>query len=114
MAKHRTPSVPARTKQDNANAKPSGTSNENTEVQPAITLSGNRRKDHFQIEVGGEVVELTHAALKALVKLVIARGGAASGFVRIPRLAIYRLRQTLDHALNKGFGERLIDRKSVV
>jgi len=76
---------------------------------PTITLSGNRSKDHFQIEVDGEVVELTHAALKTLVKLLIARAGAGSGFVRIPRLAIYRLRQTLDHALNPEIGEELIE-----
>ncbi len=79
-----------------------------TAALPRFTLSGDRRKDHFQIDIDGEGVELTHAALKAFVKLIVARGSTGSGFVHVPRVTVHRLRQALDHAFGE-LGDRLIE-----
>src|SRR5262245_42446472 len=74
-----------------------------------MTLTGNRRNDHFLIEFGGTPIKLTHATLKALVKLIIARGSPGSGFVSLPRVTVYRLRQSLGtqaaNLIETGCGE---------
>jgi len=75
-----------------------------------IMLTGNRSNDHFLIQLEGDPVALTHATLKALVKLIIARGSPGSGFVHVPRVTIHRLRQSLgreagDKLIETGCGE---------
>lgn len=65
---------------------------------PTIRLTGERRDEHFQVDVLGKTMQLTHGLLEALIELVIACGGPTRGFVPISRVTIRRLRRALEGA----------------
>jgi hypothetical protein len=75
----------------------------------AIILTGSRRDDRFRIDVGDEAVFLPCASFITLIDLIYARIISESGFVRVPRATIHRLRKAIDQRVGVGAGKQLIE-----
>lgn len=75
----------------------------------AITFTGERRHNHFRVQVRRQTVNLTASSLNILIDLVLAREDSETGFVQLPALDIFRLRRALDSALGPGAGKDLIE-----
>jgi hypothetical protein len=99
MTRHRSASARARAKPDNAKVA----------LQPIITFTGNRRNDHYEVLVHGQVVESRLACLKALIALVLAHAGSGRGFVRLNPVTVCRLRRAIDDVIGAGAGMILIE-----
>jgi hypothetical protein len=109
MAKIRSVFVRARTKQDDATRKQSGTSKPDGSNRPTITFTGNRHNDTYEVILRSEVVELPRACLKALIGLVLARARSGQGFIQLNPVTVFRLRRAIDKAIGAGAGRSLIE-----
>jgi len=78
---------------------------------PLLTLvfTGERRKRRFRVIINGSSVMLTRKLLQALIDLILARTQSEQGFTRLPKIIIFRLRQTLDKAVAPKTGKTLIE-----
>lgn len=76
---------------------------------PTLIFTGERHEGHYQVVVKSQNVMLPPACLQALLKLVLARAGPGTGFVRLKRLTVFRLRKALATAVGPGAGQSLIE-----
>jgi hypothetical protein len=72
-------------------------------------ITGARVGDHFRVAVGKSAISLTFASIKALIDLTIARANGHSGFARMEKMTIRRLRAAVDKQLGDGVGKALIE-----
>ena len=89
----------------NRSTKPEGKSSaDGREAEPFILLTGSRHEEQFRIDVDGKPIFLSCVCFIALVDLVYARIQRNSGFRRIAKSTVHRLRKALG-----GAGSRLIE-----
>jgi hypothetical protein len=74
-----------------------------------IVFTGDRHNRHFLVLIRGKKAYLSFNLLGALVDLVVARVTRPHAFVKLPRLAVHRLRRLIDYKLHSGVGARLIE-----
>jgi hypothetical protein len=78
------------------------------DLTATIVFTGERRNNHYRVDVCRHPVELTANAITVLIKLVLAKQESKAGFVQMQALDVFRLRRSLDVALGPGAGKWLI------
>ena len=82
------------------------------EGPPPLTLTGERADGHVLVRVHGLPLPVSFSPFALLVRLILARGTTATGFVRdadtVHPVAVWRLRQAVDGVAGPGAGKRLV------
>lgn len=77
-------------------------------ARAVIVITGERRNNHFRVDVCHQCVPLTANSLAVLIRLVLAKAESGTGLVQLPALDIFRLRKALDKNVAPGVGKKLI------
>ena len=71
-------------------------------AKSVIRFTGQRRNRRHLVNIRGKDVWMSNALLSTLCDLLLARIRSASGFARIPRMTIYRLRKVISSATGRA------------